>query len=158
MSGENVLLFLHILGAFMIVGGAVTDTILQLRGGRTTSTHTLANLADLQLRAERMALLPGAVVAIVFGTWLVPVAGFSFAGWWLSAAYLAWVVMMGVHGVMGAGVRRVHAEAERLVAQGVAESEELRARFAAPRAVAMRWVIDALILVFLYLMVFRPGA
>ncbi len=154
----NVLLFLHILGAFMIVGGAALDTALSVRGATTNRTHTLATLADLQLRASRMVLLPGAIVAVVFGTWLVPVAGYSFSGAWLSAAYLAWIVLMGLHGVLGRHVRTVRAEAERLITQGVAESEELRALFATPRARMYRWIVNALIVVFLYLMVFRPGA
>jgi uncharacterized membrane protein len=155
---EHVLLFLHIGGAFLIVAGAAMDTILGLRGAATTRTHTISTLADLELRALRMLLLPGAILAVVFGTWLVPVANYSFAGAWLSAAFLLWIVLMAVHGVLSRQVARVRTEAERLIAQGITESEELRTLVAAPRARTMRWAMDLMVVLFLYVMVFRPGA
>lgn len=159
VSLREALLILHILGAFLIVAGAGTSTVLGIAGGRTISTRQLGMAASLQLAAERFVIVPGALLAIVFGSWLVGEGGHDFGAAWVSASYVLWVIALGLGtGVLVPHARRVRDAAARLVAEGVEESDALRAEFDTPRARGVGMLLNVIILVFLYLMVARPGA
>ena len=123
MSLREVLLFLHIVGAFLLVAGAGASTALGVRMGLTTSTP-IAIMSGLQHRVETFVTIPGAVVVVVFGSWLVDEAGYDFADGWIVAAYVVFVLALGLGtGVLTPMVRRLHEHASELVGQGVAESE-----------------------------------
>ena len=159
MSLREVLLFLHIVGAFLLVAGAGASTALGVRMGMTTSTQAIAIMSGLQHRVETFVTIPGAVVVIVFGSWLVDEAGYNFADGWIVAAYVVFVLALGLGtGVLTPMVRRLHEHANELVGRGVAESEELRAEADSPRKKIMGMVLNLSFLVFLYLMVAKPGA
>ena len=71
MSKLEILTFLHILGAFLIVAGASVGAATGIAMTRTTSVRAIGLLARISRQAELMAIVPGALIAIVFGTWLV---------------------------------------------------------------------------------------
>lgn len=54
--------------------------------------------------------------------------------------------------------RRVRAQAQALIDQGVAESDEFRRVAGAPAGVALGALMDLSFVAFLYLMVVKPGA
>ena len=72
---EKTLLILHIVGVFLIVGGAAIATALGIKASKTQRTHTIAELSSLSIVAERYVITPGAVLALVFGTLLVHKSG-----------------------------------------------------------------------------------
>ena len=68
MSLREVLLFLHIVGTFLLVAGAGASTALGVRMGLTTSTQAIAIMSGLQHRVETFVTILGAVVVLVFGS------------------------------------------------------------------------------------------
>ena len=160
MDTREILLIVHILGAFMIAGGSLSATVLGVYAGNGSSTHTIRIASDLQHKIEFALIIPGALIAIVFGSLLVnEVAHIGFGDAWISASFVLWFVAMGLGtGVMSPHAKRIRAKADQLIADGVTESSELQAEFAAPRIRAIGTLLTLLLVVFAYLMVAKPGA
>ncbi|MEX2446622.1 MAG: DUF2269 family protein [Dehalococcoidia bacterium] len=156
---RDVLLVLHILSAFLFVAGALTTTMLDLYARGSTATRTLGMAADVQRKAGLFAVVPGAVLALVFGSWLVVEVGFGFGEAWISASYALWIVALALGPAMlGSHHRRVKQQADRLLAQGVETSPDLQREFNAPLAKAISGLIGLIIIALVYLMVAKPGA
>ena len=84
-------LFLHILGVFLIVGGAGVATALGIKMSKSRRTQTIADMSGLSIAAERYVITPGAVLALIAGTILVHKAGYTFDQFWIIAAYVLWI-------------------------------------------------------------------
>lgn len=160
MDTRELLLIAHILGAFVLAGGALTASALGIYAGASTSTHSIRFAADLQQKVERALITPGALIAIVFGVLLVLESDFiDFSEAWVSAAFVLWFIAGGLgSGVLGPHARRVRESADKLIAQGIANSAELQAEFATPRARLVGVALDLMLVAFVYLMVAKPGA
>ena len=155
---EKTLLFLHILGVFLIVGGAGIATALGIKASKSRS-HTIAELSGLSIVAERYVITPGAVLALVAGTFLVHKSGHTFGEFWLIAAYVLWITAIGLGWlVLGPHNSRLHKHAKELAASGVEVSDELQKEAAAPVGMIFGLVQNVILLAFIYLMVVRPGA
>jgi uncharacterized membrane protein len=152
-------LFLHILGVFLIVGGAAIATALGIKASKSRRTHTIADLTGLSIIAERYVITPGAVLALVAGTALVHRTGHTFDEFWLVAAYVLWVAAISIGWlILGRHNVRLHKHAKELAASGVEESDELQAEAAAPMGMVFGLVQNVILIAFIYLMVVRPGA
>ncbi len=159
MSLEEALLIVHILGAFLMVAAAGITTAAAVMSGRSNDLKQIIAWLDLQRVSELFVTTPGAVIAIVFGSWLVSEAGFEFSEAWLSAAYLLWLVAMGLdHGWFLPFNRKVRRRAAELVAAGSTDASEVKAMLAAPLAAVIGIGLDLSLIVFLFLMVVRPGS
>lgn len=145
MSLHEILLTVHIFAAFLIVGGHSAFSLAAIAMRRTASTRVHGLLADLAARSEA-AIIGGAVLAIGFGTWLVVDLGYSFGDAWLIAAYVLWVLAVGLPPVLVPPIRRHRDRARALVADGVEVSEELQRDASDPR-VAVLIVAETLFLV-----------
>ena len=155
----ETLLFLHILGVFLIVGGAAIATALGIKASKSRRTHTIADLSGVSIVAERYVITPGAVLALVAGTFLVHRTGHTFDEFWLIAAYVLWVTAISIGWlILGRHSSAVHKHARELVAAGVEESDELQAEAAAPVGMIFGLVQNVILVAFIYLMVVRPGA
>ncbi len=155
MSLIEFLLIAHILGAFLMVAGAGITTAAAIMAGRAKTPAEIVTWLDLQRVSETFITTPGAVIALLFGSWLVSEAGFEFSEAWLSAAYTLWLVAMALdHGVFLPFVRKTRAKA----AAATATVAALQADLASPRARVAGIALDASLLAFLVLMVLRPGA
>jgi uncharacterized membrane protein len=120
------LLFLHIFGVFMIVGGAAIATALGIKGSKSVHTRTIAAFSGLSIIAERYVITPGAILALVAGSLLVHQVSYSFNAGWIVASYVLWVVAMSIGwGVLGRHSVRLNRHAKQLVAEGVESSDEL---------------------------------
>jgi len=161
MSLEEFLLIVHILGAFLMVAAAGITTAAAVMSGRSNDLKQIIAWLDLQRASELFVTTPGAVIAIVFGSWLVgeSAAGYEFSEAWLSAAYVLWLVAMGLdHGWFLPFNRRVRAKAAAQVAAGSTDAGEVKAMLASPVAMVIGIGLDLSFVVFLFLMVVRPGA
>ncbi|MBI5949424.1 MAG: DUF2269 family protein [Chloroflexi bacterium] len=159
MSLEEFLLIVHIFGAFLMVAAAGITTAAGVMSGRSNDLKQIIAWLDLQRVSELFVTTPGAVIAIVFGSWLVSEAGFEFSEAWLSAAYLLWLVAMGLdHGWFLPFNRRVRRRAAELVAAGSTDASEVKTMLAAPLAAVIGIGLDLSFIVFLFLMVVRPGS
>jgi uncharacterized membrane protein len=158
VSTYEILLFLHLVFVALLVGGEGVATATGIGMSRTSDTKTIEMLARLSSKAEYLALVPGALGAIVFGTWLVDEAGFEFEQGWLTASYVIWAVAtaIGVF-VLGPHARRVARQAAELRLNGVDESEELHAEAGKPLIAMLGMLQLVFILVLLWLMTAKPG-
>ncbi len=125
---------------------------------RTANTKLVGTLAKISTTAEYFATIPGAIGAIVFGTWLVDEVGFDYGETWLVTAYVLWAIAFSVGAfVLGPHGRRVVRQASALTADGVGESEELRAEAGKPAITLLGMLEVVIIVAFLWLMVAKPG-
>jgi uncharacterized membrane protein len=151
-------LFLHILGVFLIVGGAGVATALGIKMSKSRSTRTIAEMSSLSIAAERYVITPGAVLALVAGTFLVHKAGHEFSEFWVVAAYILWIAAITIGwAVLGRHSSRLNRHANELLAKGVEEDDALAKEAAAPVGPVFGAVQNVILIAFIYLMVVRPG-
>jgi uncharacterized membrane protein len=159
MDSREVLLVLHLIGAFLLTAGAGAATALGIRASTSTSTRVIAATTGFARSMEHLVIMPGALIALIFGTWLVIDGDLEFSAGWISASYTLWIiaVLLG-NFVLARHARQVHARAVGMIAEGIEESEELRraADETVPKVTGI--AVNVIIIVFIYLMVVRPGA
>lgn len=154
MSTSEVLLIAHLVGAFWMAAGAGTLTLLAL------ATPPQDNVAARRLsaRVRRLSVLygivPGSVIAVLFGSWLIPELDHDFGAAWVSASYVIWVVFLGV----ATGIVSPRARREERSLSAAAGDPPAGDPATADRATLLSVaLLDVLIVVFLVLMVTRPG-
>jgi uncharacterized membrane protein len=151
------LVFFHVTGAFMVLGGAVMAGIFNvsaLRRERPSEVVVLFKLTRLAVRSITI----GMVVALGFGLWLVSDADYGWGETWVVLALILWFVANAMGGIGGRRDIRTRELAERLAAQGDQPSTELRARLRDPVALALSWGSGIVVVAILALMIWKPGA
>jgi uncharacterized membrane protein len=149
------LLFLHLLGAFLFVGGSLAAAVLRLAAIRARDAREAATL----LRAVRPAVplvAGGLLLTVGLGFWLADDLGVDLGATWLVATYalLAWLAVVGA--VAGRRDRHTRELAERLAAAGTA-GPDLRSRLADPLGLALNASLLAATVAVIALMVWKPG-
>ena len=159
MDTREILLILHLIGAFLLVAGTGAETALGIRAATSTSTRVIAAATEASRAITNFVVMPGSLFVVVFGTWLALHLDHDFSEAWLSAAYLLWIGMA-VLGtlVLGRHAKRVHGSALVLIAAGVEESETLRAEANETLPKLVRMLMNLFIIAFIYLMVAQPGS
>jgi uncharacterized membrane protein len=151
------LLFLHVSGAFLVVGGAVFAGVFNFTALRRELPSEIALLFRL-VRIAVTAISAGMVLTLGFGLWLVHDAGYGWGETWIILALVLWVASNAMGGAGGKGERRVRDLAERLAAAGDVPSSELTAQLRDPTRLALSWGSGVLVILILALMVWKPGA
>jgi uncharacterized membrane protein len=149
------LLFLHLAGAFLFVGGAVAAASLRVAAMRRERPSEIA----LFVRAVRptVPLIGlGLVLVLVFGFWLADRLGYDLGSGWLTATFalLAWIVVVG--GIAGRQDRRTRELAERLATEGDRPSAELAARLRDPVNLLLNASLLVATIAIVALMVWKP--
>ncbi|MDA0815896.1 MAG: DUF2269 family protein [Chloroflexi bacterium] len=100
-----------------------------------------------------------AVVVLLLGVWLVvEVDTFEFSQPWISAAFALWIVVMGIGGgVLGRYESGVLKQAREAQARGEATNAAVSAAFNAPVATIGGTALGLVYVVFVWLMVAKPG-
>lgn len=157
MSTQEWYLFGHLVGVFFLLAATGLTTGAAVAAGRVTAANTVVTLLDLQLRSERIVTSIGAVLVFVFGSLLVNEAGYSFGDAWISTAYTLLILALAVdHGFY---LRKVKAARELAVTLGNGPvTAELRDRLNDNGARLAGIALTLLWLVFLWLMIAKPGA
>jgi uncharacterized membrane protein len=151
------LLFLHIAGAFVVLGGATMAGAFNLFAlGRERASEIV--LLYRLVRFAAVAIPVGMVVALAFGLWLVDEAGYGWGEAWIVIALVLWVVANALGGIGGKREKETRQLAERLVAEGDVVTPELRARLRDPVTLALSWGSGLAVLAILALMIWKPGA
>jgi uncharacterized membrane protein len=154
----KTLLFLHILGVFMIVGGAAVATALGIKMSKSRHARAIADMSSVSIVAERYVITPGAILALVAGTFLVHKSGHQFDEFWIIAAYVLWVVAITIGWViLGRHSSSLNRHANELLAKGVEDDDGLQKAAAAPVGPVFGALQNVILLALLYLMVVRPG-
>lgn len=157
MSTYEIYLFMHLLGAFLIAGGGILGEVVLAASRRTQSSKVALALITAGLRAP-MLTIPGALLAIIFGSLLVMSVGYRFSEMWINISYLAWFAAIGLSaGVLGPAERNLHDLAKREVEAGREESPELQAALRDPKLSIVTHTLSGLLILFLVMMVFKPG-
>ena len=159
MSKYQWLLFLHVTGAFFLIGGSVIAATLMIAARRRQRPSEIALLLGLVLIGV-VAIGVGVLMTLVFGLWLVSAApyNYSYGSFWIVAAITLWVVSNAL-GWAGSGRdRRTRELAQRLAAEGDAPSDELNARLRDPVTMLAQYGSGLGILLLLIDMIWKPGA
>ena len=151
-------LFLHILGVFLIVGGASVATALGIKMSKSRHTRAIADMSSVSIAAERYVITPGAILALVAGTFLVHKSGHQFGEFWIIAAYVLWIVAITIgFAILGRHSSSLNRHANELLAKGIDEDDELAKEAAAPVGPLFGALQNVILIAFIYLMVVRPG-
>jgi len=137
------LLFLgHMISFVVAFAPAVINPVVTAQA-KADGPEVLARVSGYMARNGRVIHVPALVALGGFGLGMVFEGDWGFDHTWVSLAFLVWLAMCGV-------VTAVILPAERLVARGLLEAE---------RKVALGGqTVAVLILVMLYLMIWKPGA
>ena len=157
MSEYDWLLFLHVTGAFLLVGGAVmagTFNVAALRRERPSEIALLLRLT----RVAVVSISIGMAVTLAFGLWLVSHVGYRWGEAWIVAALVLWVAANALGGIGGKREKRTRMLAERLAAENDAPNAELKSRLRDPLGLALSWGSGLVVLAILGLMIWKPGA
>ena len=157
MDRYQWLIFLHVAGAFMVLGGATMAGILNFSALRRERPSEIVTLFRLT-RFAVTSITVGMVVALGFGLWLVSDADFGWGETWIVLALILWFVANALGGIGGRRDKRTRELAERLAAEGDMPSPELRARLRDPISLALSYGSGLVVIVILALMIWKPGA
>ena len=158
MSLREALLIAHIVGVVVMAFGSGTAMLASLSAGSRPDVASILRASQLELLGGRVTAFAAVAVAIL-GTWLViEVDGYEFEQAWISAAYVLWFIAMGIGGgVLSRHSRNVIAAAEAAQGRGETTSDALTAQFRSPVANIGGTVLGLMYVVFIYLMVAKPG-
>jgi uncharacterized membrane protein len=158
MSTYQWLLVFHVTGAFLLVGGGAIAAALNLMAIGRERPSEIVLLFGL-IRIAVASILVGALLALVFGLWLVHEApyGYGYGDGWIVAALILFIVGNAMGGIGGRRDERTARFARELVAAGDAPSSELRARVRDPVSLALSYGSGLLLVVVLALMIWKPG-
>jgi uncharacterized membrane protein len=157
VSRYDWLLFLHMTGAFLVIGGAVMAGVFNfsaLRSERPSDVVLFFRFA----RVAVAAIGVGMVLTLGFGLWLVHDAGYGWGETWIVLALVLWVLSNALGGIGGRREKKVRELAERLTAEGDVQSPELSARLRDPVWLAVSWGSGIVVIAILALMIWKPGA
>jgi uncharacterized membrane protein len=159
VSKYDWLLFLHVTGAFLLVGGSVTAAAFNLSALRRERPSEIALLLGLT-RVAVVAIYGGVILTLVFGLWLVSASpfGYGYGEAWVIAALVLWVLANAAGGMGGKREDETRKLAERLAAEGDVPSGDLSARLRDPVTLALEYSSGAAIIAILVLMIWKPGA
>ena len=159
MSKYDWLLFFHVTGAFLLVGGTVSAgsfTILSRLRERPSEVATLLGLVRFALPF----IFGGVLLTLVFGLWLVRAAGqgYSYGDAWVVAALVLWVAANALGGAGGKREAEKQELATRLAREGDAPSAQLKAALRDPLSYALNFGSGLLVFAVLALMIWKPGS
>ena len=157
MTTSQWLLALHMLSAFLMLGGGVVAGILHLAAMRRERPSEVATLLGL-IRVGVVCAVIGSLGTIGFGMWLASHMGLKVSAGWLSAALALWLVSVALGGAGGRPLRHARYLAERLAGEDDRPSAELQAKVSAPVPLTLNWGSGIATVAILVLMVWKPGA
>jgi uncharacterized membrane protein len=157
LSTYQWLLVFHVTGAFLLLGGGTLAAVLNLAALGRDRPSDIVLLFGL-IRVAVVSISIGAVLAFVFGLWLVHEAGYGYGDGWVVAALVLFIAANALGGIGGRRDDRTARYARELAAAGDQPSAELRARVHDPVSLALSYGSGLLLVAVLALMIWKPGA
>jgi uncharacterized membrane protein len=155
LSTYQWLLFLHVTGAFLLLGGGVVAGSLNIAALRRDRPSEIVLLFGL---IAVVSILIGTLFAFVFGLWLVHEAGYGYGDGWVITAIVLLIVANAMGGIGGRRDDATAKFAAELAAQGDAPSPELRSRVRDPISLALSYGSGLVLIAILAVMIWKPGA
>jgi uncharacterized membrane protein len=157
MDTYDWLLFFHVTGAFLFLGGVVVAWVLGITAALRRRPSEIALLMKLAVFATA-AIGLGMLLTIAFGLWLVfDLEEYGIGDGWIIAALAMWALSGAAGGQAGKRDKATREFAEQLAAQGDAPSEQLQARVRDPLPLSLNIVSSLLGLAILAVMIWKPG-
>jgi uncharacterized membrane protein len=157
MSKYEWALFLHITGAFLLLGGATVAAVFNIAALRRERPSEIAALLEVT-RWAVVSITIGVFMTLGFGIWLIDIAGYDYGDTWIVLAFVLWVVGNALGGIGGGRDKETRLMAERLAAEGDTPAPELGARLRDPVSLALSWGSGLVFVAVLALMIWKPGA
>jgi uncharacterized membrane protein len=157
VSTYQWLLIFHVSGAFLLLGGGTIAAALNLSALGRERPSEIVLLFGL-IRFAVIAIGIGAVLAFVFGLWLVHEGGYGYGDGWVVTALVLFLLANAAGGMGGRRDDRTKELARELAASGDQPSAELRARVHDPISLALSYGSGLLLVAVLALMIWKPGA
>jgi uncharacterized membrane protein len=152
------LLMFHITGAFLLIGGSVAASVLNIlaiRAERPSETALFLGLVRWALPAIGL----GSALTLIFGLWLVfNEDEYKLFSFWVLAALVLWIASNALGQRGGKHQTKVAKLAGELAVQGDAPNDELRALVHDVRGNALSWLAGLATLLLLVDMIWKPGA
>ncbi len=151
------MLFLHVTGAFLFLGGVVVAWVLGIAAALRKRPSEIALLLGLTGTAAA-AIGLGLLLSIVFGLWLVfDLDQYDLWDGWVIAALVMWALSGALGGTAGRRDKETRLFAERLAAEADVPSNELVARVRDPVALSLNIASSLLGFAILAIMIWKPG-
>ena len=157
MSTYQWLLVFHVTGAFLLLGGGAFAASLNFAALGRDKPSDIVLLFGL-IRVAVVSIGVGALLAFVFGLWLVHEARYGYGDGWVVAALVLFIAANALGGIGGRRDERTARLARELAADSDAPSAELRARVHDPISLALSYGSGLLLVAVLALMIWKPGA
>jgi uncharacterized membrane protein len=152
-------LLIHLAGLVLLAAGVGIANLSGIMMSKSASPAMIAMWSKLNHRVEFVATLPGALILLVAGTILVDKEGWDYTTGWVVAAYILWIVAVFLGaGVLGRHASRVHRLATAEVANGDETSAEAARVARSPVGPVVGNLLNVIVVVFLYLMIYKPGS
>ena len=149
MTTVQVLLTIHVLAALVAVGATISYFFWLRRAVLVPESRSFT-LETIRMMERRM-VIPAYVLVLLTGLGLVDRAGWAWSTPWIELALMFLVVLMGLSGLYA---RTIKGQIS-LATDGSANSSEYERLHARARILLALKVV--LIVVMVYLMVFKPG-
>lgn len=154
-SLTEVALFLHLVGAFLLVAGAVVAGVGFEAARRRRRAGEITLLLGLARAGVPLVGL-GSLLVLVFGLWLVHLEHIGYGAGWVDAALALFVVVAVLGAIGGQTPKRARRLAERLAPEAT-RSDEVSALLDDRLARGLNYASALLIAAIVALMVFKPG-
>jgi uncharacterized membrane protein len=149
------LLFLHVFGAFALVGALVFFWGLILFARHPPDARSGAAM-NRTVRPANIAVMAGTLMTLVFGVWLaIEVDGYELWDGWILASLALWAVGAETGRRAGAAYGAVAQRVEAAAASGTMPS---RGELTARNGLLWHSISSAAVLTVLVLMIWKPGA
>jgi uncharacterized membrane protein len=157
VSTYQWLLFFHISGAFLLLGGGVVAGALNLAAlGRERPSEVLLLFGLIRIAVG--AIMLGTLLTFVFGLWLVHEAGYGYGDGWVITAIVLLILGNALGGLGGRRDDRTAKLARELAAAGDAPSPQLRARVRDPISLGLSYGSGLVLVALLAIMIWKPGS
>ena len=151
------LLMLHLLSVVLLTAGTALGATTSVMARKTTSTRELATIAQFARRVPVMTG-SGSFLAMITGTLLVWAMGFGFGTPWVIAAYVLWLLAVILSGaVLGRKMAAAGPHLAKAIETKAEEAPEFQKVFMDPAFKTTQRILEILVLVFFWLMIFKPG-
>jgi uncharacterized membrane protein len=149
-------LFLHLVGAFLFVGGAIVAAVGFEAARRRSRPGEIALLLGLT-RAGVVLVALGAVLVLACGLWLVHLGPWSLSTGWVDASLVLFALAVVLGWVGGQRPKQARRLAVRLAREGREDDARLRALLDDRLAGTANYATALVVLAIIVLMVFKPG-
>jgi uncharacterized membrane protein len=159
MGFGDWLLALHVLSAFAWIAALVVYTVVIVAGRRLTVPSDVMRLFWVSRSGDALIAV-GMVGTLVFGVWLaIDLDAYHPWDGWIIAALILWFVAGEVGRRVGSIYDGTRERAKELVREGNdAPSPELTAMLRSQRGATLQGLLVLVTLVFLVVMIYKPGA